>query len=289
MEISRIQQLKYKTIPSTSGDFERKPNDAKTVAQWLALGRKPVSENCIVYYKMPFNPSLAYAYVRESDTEELLEEEAKCIALSKQPTKAEVKKNEAIALLEKAGQFANSNVVCFDTETTGFSPTVGDEILQISIVDKNGILFESYLKPHNKTSWYPSQQVHGITPAMVKNSPFAEDVKDRVVDIFSSADAIIGHNVSFDIRFVEACFGYKFDENKVLDTMKLFRADSPGEDSYSLEAAVKHYCPGRVEDHLGGAHNSTTDTISTMDVFMSIAEKYKEKPVEKETEEDKEV
>ena len=43
------------------------------------------------------------------------------------------------------------NVVCFDTETTGFSP-VFDDILQISIVNEEGPLLNTYLRPQKKYS-----------------------------------------------------------------------------------------------------------------------------------------
>ena len=44
--------------------------------------------------------------------------------------------------------------IIIDTETTGFHPYDGDELLQVSIIDTDGnVLFDEYFKPQHRTEW----------------------------------------------------------------------------------------------------------------------------------------
>ena len=59
----------------------------------------------------------------------------------------------------------------FDLETTGLNPDK-DEILEAAIVTTDGeILFESRFKPETVKEWPGAQNVNGISPKDVENSP----------------------------------------------------------------------------------------------------------------------
>lgn len=291
MEIEEVLQLKFQIRYCSGSDYPKKPANAKTVKQWVSEGRKPKSLSDVEYFIMPFKrdgKTQAYAYVREENTEFFSERDI-AYYKEKHPSKEELaeRKQEALAnekenirnaILSDVAEKSKGNVVCFDVETTGFSPAKGDEILQISIVDKRGcVLLETYIKPRNKTSWPGASQTNHIYPWTVKDAPYSEQVAPIIAKIFGDADAIIGHNVDFDIRFVEQCMNISIDKDKVCDTMKIFRADFSTKDtkgkSFSLESAVKEYCPEILSSFLQGAHDSTTDTKATMAVFLKQAEK----------------
>lgn len=294
MVLQDVENLKFQIFECKEDQYPYKPSNAKTVKQWLTEGRKPKSISSVEYYVMPFKrngKTQAYAYVCEENTEAFSIEDEQYyraqhpskeeIVARRQEEKAKEKIDKRSELLSSIALKADGNVVCFDVETTGFSPAKGDEILQISIVDKQGnILLETYIKPHNKTSWPGASQTNHIYPWTVKDSPYAEQIAPIVAEIFSNADTIIGHNVDFDIRFVEQCFGVPVDKEKVCDTMKIYRSDFSTENtkgkSYSLESAVRDYCPEILNSFLQGAHDSTTDTKATMSVFLKQAEKGKE-------------
>ena len=259
-------------------DFPAKPNGALTLRQWLKLGYKPKDESSFEIFKLDY--CSAYTYIRKENVVPLSAEEIKIVeeAMPSKEKRAEL--NEARkqkqlqekkkSVLCSLVQCFNKEIVCFDVESTGFSPKLGDELLQISVVNKYGeVLVDTYLKPHYKKYWPNAEKVHHITPQMVKDAPYPEQIAKNLQKIFDEADIIIGYNVDFDIRFVEHCMNLSIDKEKVMDPMKIFKADNSKADSYSLEGAVREYCPEIMEKYISGAHDSKTDTIATMSVFMA--------------------
>ena len=177
-------------------------------------------------------------------------------------------------------------MVTFDTETTGVSPKY-DDILQITIAGQNGeILLSTYVKPQSCTSWSEAEEIHQITPDMVKDAPTADKVAAVVKQIFDNADFIVGHNVPFDMRMVEARFGYSFEGKQILDTLpyvkqyvkeyypeKVFEDGSPI--SAKLKDAVRIFL-GEKEYNafLQEAHDAEADTLETAKVAKQLAEIY---------------
>ena len=97
-----------------------------------------------------------------------------------------------------------SRIIAFDVETTGFSP-VTDAILQLTILDGNGlVLFDSYIKPSSKYYLKLSAGSKGISRSDLRNAPRFKEVKKEVQSIFDRALLLVGYNISFDIKFLEA-------------------------------------------------------------------------------------
>lgn len=116
-----------------------------------------------------------------------------------------------------------SRIVCFDTETTGFSKTT-DELLQITIVDENcDILLESYIKPVERTSWINAEKVNRISYDMVKDAPTALELAPKIQQIFDAAEVIVGYNVGFDVGFMEKDCNITINPDKVVDCLKIFK------------------------------------------------------------------
>lgn len=167
-----------------------------------------------------------------------------------------------------------TKAICFDTETTGFSPE-WDDLLQLSIVDEHcNALLSTYLKPQKKSSWPNAMAINHITPQMVKNAPKPYEVAGIVQKLFNEAEVIVGHNVPFDIRFVEANLGVKVDPDKVFDTLSFFKIDRPG-GKHKLIDAVTYYCPEILKDFEQNAHDALADTKATMCVYNAIMERKK--------------
>lgn len=166
--------------------------------------------------------------------------------------------------------------VVFDMETTGLSADKGDEPLQISITNENGeVILSTYLKPYHKTQWKDAQKVNHISPLMVSNAPHLDEYSDGLQEIFSKASVVVGHNVAFDLKFLEKYGKIKVDRGKVFDTCRYFKKDEPSL-KHTLADAINYYCPEAMKDYEKNAHNALYDTIATARVYSAIVEKEKD-------------
>lgn len=117
----------------------------------------------------------------------------------------------------------NGCIVVLDTETTGFSQ-YRDRIVEFGAIKlKNGKEIDriSFLINPGFRMNPKVIEVHGITDEMVADKPMESFYIPKLVEFFSDCDVIVGHNVKFDLRFIEETFkrnGYKFDCN-YLDTL----------------------------------------------------------------------
>ena len=169
---------------------------------------------------------------------------------------------------------APEKIIIFDTETTGFNPYGNDEILQIAIIDGNGNeLFKSYIKPDMRKTWTKAAEKNGITPRMVKDAPHFSDVEEEIQNIFNNAEVIIGYNVEFDIRFMDA-YGIKIKDNtKIFCVMQEYavakgvRNEYYGDYKWSkLEQCARDY------NYKFKAHDAYEDAKATLHCYKSLLE-----------------
>lgn len=161
----------------------------------------------------------------------------------------------------------------FDTETTGLSPSDGDEIISIGAVRiVNGRLleqecFDRLVNPRRSVR-KESQQVHGLTADVLADQPGIEDVLPSF-HRFAEDTVLVAHNAAFDMRFLqlkEAATGIRFVQ-PVLDTLLLSALVHPGhvDADHTLE---------RIAQRLGipvmGRHTALGDAIVTGEVFLKL-------------------
>lgn len=151
-----------------------------------------------------------------------------------------------------------------DTETTGLS-SYYDEIIEIGIlkVRDNKIVdrYSQLIKPDYEIDPFITS-LTGITNEMVKDMPAINFVMSDVLS-FIGGDVIIGHNTSFDIRFLNAGFNIELD-NKYMDTMQFAR---------KLFPELKHHRLSDLTSYLGlsnNEHRSIADCIATKELYDSI-------------------
>lgn len=119
-------------------------------------------------------------------------------------------------------------VVYIDTETTGLNPKMlFHEIIEIAlIVEINGkrkFSFHSKIKPmHISRANEKALEINQYNPENWLTAPTFEKVANRIQDIFQDADIVIGHNVKFDVEFVNEHFislGMRPIRAKQIDTI----------------------------------------------------------------------
>ena len=159
----------------------------------------------------------------------------------------------------------------FDTETTGLDPSAGDEIVSISAVRiLNGRLlrnerFDQLVDPRRPLS-PESVRIHGITAAMLEGQPTINDVLPRFAR-FAEDTVLVGHNVAFDMRFLELKereTGQRFVQ-PVLDTLLLSAVVQPNLREHELEANAS-----RLGIPIIGRHTSLGDAIVTGEIFVRL-------------------
>ena len=135
----------------------------------------------------------------------------------------------------------------FDTETTGLDPSGGDEIISIGAVRivngrvLAGEIFDQLVDPQRPVS-AASARIHGIRAEMLRGQPTIPPVL-AAFHRFSEDTVLVGHNVAFDLRFLqlkEEATGVRFTQ-PVLDTLLLSAVLHEDLESHLLEAIAERY------------------------------------------------
>lgn len=170
--------------------------------------------------------------------------------------------------------------VVFDTETTGLSPSGGDEIIQIAavrIVNGRILTGESFNQLVNPKRSIPPESIkfHGVTDDMVVDQPFVEQVLPKFRAYVSGA-VMIAHNAAFDLKFLkmkERAAGVRFDA-PVLDTMLLSRMLQGDDGAHTLDGIAE-----RLGIEVIDRHTALGDSLVTAAVFLRMVEMLKERGI----------
>jgi DNA polymerase-3 subunit epsilon len=159
----------------------------------------------------------------------------------------------------------------FDTETTGLSPTEGDEIISVGAIRVvNGRLlhqesFERLVDPQRGVPEV-STAVHGLTREMLRGRPTIDTVLPDFAR-YAADSVLVGHNVSFDLTFLrlkEDRTGVRLTQPS-LDTLLLDALLHPDHEEHSLEAIAT-----RLGIEVVGRHTALGDALVTGEVFLRL-------------------
>ncbi|WP_247894201.1 3'-5' exonuclease [Azospirillum sp. B510] len=170
--------------------------------------------------------------------------------------------------------------VVFDTETTGLSPSAGDEIVQIAAVRivggriLTGETFNMLVDPKRPI---PPESIpfHGITDAMVAGKPTIDTVLPQFRSFVSGA-VLVAHNAAFDLKFLkmkERAAGVTFD-CPVLDTMLLSRMLLGNDGDHTLDGIAQRLGIAVVD-----RHTALGDSLVTAAVFLRMIEMLRDQGV----------
>lgn len=99
------------------------------------------------------------------------------------------------------------DLVVIDFETTGLNSNFlsgrMDEVLSVAIIDQDGnTLLSTLCGTSDRKTWEKAEEVHGISPAMVKGKPTFSEILPQVKEILYSARQVIAYNISFEMGFL---------------------------------------------------------------------------------------
>ena len=156
--------------------------------------------------------------------------------------------------------------IVLDVETTGLDPKK-DAIVQVTALRFGGNQaidgMSTYANPHRPI---PPQAtaINRITDDMVQDAPDILEIKDQFMNFIEGA-VLVGHNVPFDLAFLDQAFHGALNGAKYVDTLELSRAllSLP---NYRLETVASHL--GFQPE--GNYHDSKTDCSATAAVYFGL-------------------
>jgi polyribonucleotide nucleotidyltransferase len=162
---------------------------------------------------------------------------------------------------------ANRELVVIDVETTGTDPKMSD-LLEVAAVKIKGTkVVDSW-----STLVYPGRrivgnQMHGITDEDVKGAPSPKEAAEQLLK-FAGDATVVGHNVGFDIGFIEEAKGdgFRFAPGTYLDTLVIAREGYPGAESYKLPDLARFF---GIE--LAQSHRALPDAEATAKLVLWFA------------------
>ena len=162
---------------------------------------------------------------------------------------------------------AQRELVVIDTETTGTDPKMSDLVEIAGVKIKGTKIVDRWSTFVNPGRPIVGNQMHGITDEDVKGAPSAKDAADQLLAFVGDA-LVVGHNVGFDLGFIEEAKGdgFRFQPGSYLDTLVIARDGYPGAESYKLGDLARFF---GVE--LTQSHRALPDAEATANLLLWFA------------------
>lgn len=171
-----------------------------------------------------------------------------------------------------------ANRVWIDTETTGLDPKI-HELLEVAVIieavspDGSGVEIERWATKvapeHIESASAKALEVNGYTPEAWAGAPAFAEIASRLAAYLASGAVIAGHNVKFDVGFIEAAFaavgvGVRIPYHQ-LDTVTLAYV------AWNATGAGPGLSLDKLRAHLGiateGAHSALKDAADCRFVY----------------------
>ena len=148
------------------------------------------------------------------------------------------------------GVDSGRELVVIDVETTGTDPKLADLVEIAAVKVANGAIVDRWSTFVDPGRPIVGNQMHGITDDDVRGAPSPADAVRQALG-FAGDALIVGHNVGFDIGFVEAALGdgTRIEPGRYLDTLVLAREGYPDVENYKLETLSRFFGVDLTQSH----------------------------------------
>lgn len=139
--------------------------------------------------------------------------------------------------------------VVIDVETTGLN-SEDNSIVEVACLKiRDNKIMEEYSQLIDPCRPIPkdASDISGITDEMVKGQPCFDMIGQDVLD-FIGKDILVGHNILFDVRFLEKELGESLP-NATLDTYRVAKAINVDSCDFKLKTLCKHLNISEEQDH----------------------------------------
>lgn len=168
--------------------------------------------------------------------------------------------------LSRRRQIANlADYVVIDTETTGLYP-YSDRICEIALIRvSGGKVVDTFSTLVNPGCSIPAEAsaVNGISDDDVDGAPEYSDIANTVAS-YILGSVVVGHNVTFDLRFVDCLLkecGYT-GKCTYIDTLSISRRMHQNLPNHKLQTLIEHF---GIEQQQ--AHRGFSDAEATLSLF----------------------
>lgn len=171
----------------------------------------------------------------------------------------------------KTRLLASDNYTVVDVETTGLDATWCEVIEVAAIHIESGKIagtFESLIRPSELPIDPFIEQLTHITTEMLESAPSADSVFPRFFE-FIGDSILVGHNVTFDERFLSAQAQHGLD-NPLVDTMRISRHVNKDLSSHKLGSVYEHYVKAGLGKIEGRSHRALYDCEVTQALYEAM-------------------
>ena len=163
---------------------------------------------------------------------------------------------------------AKRELVVIDVETTGTDPRTSDLVEVAAVKIKGTKIVDRWSTFVNPGRPIVGNQMHGISDADVKGAPSPKEAAEKLLAFIGPDALVAGHNVGFDIGFIEEAMGdgFRVRPGSYIDTLIIARDGYPGAESYKLGDLARFF---GVE--LAQGHRALPDAEATANLLLWFA------------------
>ena len=155
-----------------------------------------------------------------------------------------------------------------DTETTGLNVDDGDRIIEIGVVEYDGMTptgrtYHQRINPGDTQIGAGATAIHGMTNEMLASEPAFAEIANDLLDFIENGELVI-YNAPFDLGFLKAeceAADIAWPDCKVIDAFQIARKRFPGGKN-TLDVVAKKVGVDVTRRELHGVRQEVEDDLA---------------------------